>query len=148
MLKEPENQEQKLYPLRKFSLPGIYSVAYLSQLVQRRKLKAKKIGRNYFTTKEWFNEYLERHARDEKQHDYYDYLNKNNLKLSGLAAGKLNIKTRPLSLRLIAITAAFFIVFIAGFWYLSINLNNRGQVAGESEAYLVGSSTSEVMDFK
>ena len=155
MLKEPEKQEQKLYPLRKFSLPGIYSVAYLSQLVQRKKLKAKKIGRNYFTTREWFNEYLERHARDGKQHDYYNYLDKNNLKLAGLAAGKayqgnkkINIIFRRLSLRMLAFASAFFILAIIGAWYLSIIQNKKGQVAGESEANSPSSSTQEIINLK
>ena len=52
-----EQDSSKLLPLRKFSVPGVYTVFYLSQLVQRKKLRAEKIGRNYFTCRKWFNEY-------------------------------------------------------------------------------------------
>lgn len=59
--------DKKLIPLRRLTEYGLYKISYLSILVQRKKLKAKKIGRNYYTTIEWFNEYLEKHARDEKR---------------------------------------------------------------------------------
>jgi len=62
-MKKKEKKENKLLPLRKFAEGGFYSPAYLSNLVQRKKLRAEKIGRNYFTTQEWFNEYLEKHGR-------------------------------------------------------------------------------------
>ncbi|MFH1427322.1 MAG: hypothetical protein ABIG60_02230, partial [Patescibacteria group bacterium] len=68
MLEKDNNKElKKLIPLRRLTEEGPYSTAYLSLLVQRKKLKAKKVGRNYFTTREWFNNYLENHARDEKR---------------------------------------------------------------------------------
>ncbi|MFA6171761.1 MAG: hypothetical protein WCW77_03820 [Patescibacteria group bacterium] len=59
---EPINRE--LLPLRQFAKEGPYNLAYLSNLVQRKKLKAKKIGRNYFSTREWFGEYLKNHSQD------------------------------------------------------------------------------------
>ena len=59
--------QNKLIPIRNFACSGQYNAAYLSLLVQRKKLKAKKIGRNFYTTEAWFNEYLERHARDSKK---------------------------------------------------------------------------------
>ncbi len=67
MRRKVSNDEKKLISLRNISQNSQYSPVYISLLVQRKKLKAKKVGRNYFTTKEWFNEYLERHARDNKR---------------------------------------------------------------------------------
>ena len=70
MLEKKKNKEnKKLIPLRRFSETGPYSAAYLSNLVQRKKLKAKKVGRNFFTTQEWFNEYLEIHAQYGKRQE-------------------------------------------------------------------------------
>jgi hypothetical protein len=62
----PIEKNLKLIPLRKFIKKGLYSQAYLSVIAKRGRLKTKKIGRNYFTTEEWFDEYLSRHAREEK----------------------------------------------------------------------------------
>ena len=68
MLEKNKNKENKrLIPLRRFAKVGPYGSAYLSNLVQRKRLKAKKIGRNYFTTQEWFSEYLEMHAQEGKR---------------------------------------------------------------------------------
>ncbi|PJA02100.1 hypothetical protein COX73_02535, partial [bacterium (Candidatus Gribaldobacteria) CG_4_10_14_0_2_um_filter_36_18] len=39
---------------------GCYSQEYLSLRARQGKLKATKIGRNWITTKEWLDEYLER----------------------------------------------------------------------------------------
>lgn len=58
-----KDERDKLIPLRKFKEGGPYSMAYLSNLIQRKKLKAKKVGRNYFTSENWFAEYLELHSR-------------------------------------------------------------------------------------
>lgn len=60
---QEKNNNNKLLPLRNFVKQGPYSSFYLSNLVQRKKLKAKKIGRNYFTTQKWFDEYLLQHGR-------------------------------------------------------------------------------------
>ncbi|MFA6172026.1 MAG: hypothetical protein WC715_06290, partial [Patescibacteria group bacterium] len=60
---------KKLFPLRHFAVDGPYSPAYISILVQRGSLKARRIGRNYFTSKEWFSEYLERHAQEQKREE-------------------------------------------------------------------------------
>ena len=60
-------QDKKLLPLRSIAKEGPYSLSYLSNLVQRKKLKAKKIGRNYFSSKQWFSEYLEKHGRVEME---------------------------------------------------------------------------------
>jgi hypothetical protein len=56
--------KNKLIPLRRFVVIDGYSKEYLSQLVQRKKLKAQKVGRNYYTTIEWFENYLEQYSRD------------------------------------------------------------------------------------
>jgi hypothetical protein len=60
---EKQKQNLTLIPLCRFARSGQYSQAYLSLLVQRKKLKAKRIGRNFYTTKEWFNDYLVKHSR-------------------------------------------------------------------------------------
>ena len=73
--------EDKLIPLRKFVIPGVYSAAYLSQLVQRKKLKAKRIGRNFYTSEKWFKEYIEKHARDEKQIEFVKNFSRSNVYL-------------------------------------------------------------------
>lgn len=62
-----QDDNKKLIPLRRLAQESSYSPAYVSILVQRKKLKAEKVGRNYFSTREWFNQYLEDHARDEKR---------------------------------------------------------------------------------
>lgn len=59
--------ENELIPLRRLAEISSYSPAYISLLVQRKKLKAKRIGRNFLTTKKWFNDYLEKHAQEEKR---------------------------------------------------------------------------------
>lgn len=64
------NPREKLIPLRRFEADNLYSAKYLSLLVQRKKLKAKKIGRNFYTTEKWFFDYLEKHARDEVRLKY------------------------------------------------------------------------------
>ncbi len=70
MLKNTSSKEnRKLIPLRRIAEESSYSAAYLSILVQRKKLKAKRVGRNYFTTRNWFADYLETHARDDKRAD-------------------------------------------------------------------------------
>lgn len=61
-----QDQENKLIPLRTIAKESPYSAAYLSILVQRNKLRAERIGRNYYTTKEWFQEYLDKHGREDK----------------------------------------------------------------------------------
>ena len=143
MLESNSNRDKdKLVPLRKFAVPGIYSAAYLSQLVQRGKLRAKRIGRNYFTSENWFNEYLERHARDEKQAKYFKYLK--NLKPSETApyclgaapVKKLNIKT-------LAITMAFFVVLIILNLVYIFEYKDKGQIAGVEES-VVASSTVDM----
>ena len=61
---------ERLVPLRRFAEEDLYSPSYLSLLVQRKKLRAKKIGRNFYTTQRWFEEYLRKHAKDEIREAY------------------------------------------------------------------------------
>jgi hypothetical protein len=68
------NIKERLEPLRRFCVPDLYSAPYLSILVQRKRLKAKKIGRNYFTCRIWFEEYLAHYATEEKRAIYYNHL--------------------------------------------------------------------------
>ena len=67
MPKKKIPDEEKLKPLRIFAEEGPYGLTYLSILVQRKKLKAKKVGRNYYTTKIWFDAYMNKHARENKK---------------------------------------------------------------------------------
>jgi hypothetical protein len=67
MRKSHKNDRKKLLPLRVIAKDSPYSAAYLSILVQRGKLKTEKVGRNYYTTKEWFRLYMKLHARDDKR---------------------------------------------------------------------------------
>jgi hypothetical protein len=147
----------KLVPLRKFAVDGVYSSSYLSQLVQRGKLKAKKIGRNYYTCDRWFREYLDLHARDEKQSAYKKHGNIKTrtgpVPMTIPAAGPDNqsqniqyvltpVQAPPAKpWKQIAITLAVFLCFISvgfGFYILSDN----GRVAGVEEGGgFVGSSS-------
>lgn len=155
MLKKNYNQG-KLIPLRKFAVTGIYSSAYLSQLVQRKKLKAKRIGRNFFSTTEWFEEYLERHGRDEKLASYRKYqikLNKNhkltldaenesyrlldrkgvNFFIANERQEKAELNKKYLWFRSLAYSMiVFFILIGVNIFYVSWQ-NDKGRIAGEDE---------------
>ncbi|MBI2459605.1 MAG: hypothetical protein HYV53_03580, partial [Parcubacteria group bacterium] len=67
MRRLPSDSYKKLMPLKRIAEASSYSFGYVSILVQRKKLKAKKIGNKYYSTQEWFDQYLELHARDEKR---------------------------------------------------------------------------------
>ena len=111
--------KDKLTPLRKFAIPGVYSSAYLSQLVQRKKLKAKKIGRNFYTTQNWFKEYIDQHARDEKQAKYKRSL-KQNTRITNIFSFK-------------AIAVIMAVVFVLGSLFVYFNARDVGQIAGVEE---------------
>jgi hypothetical protein len=88
---------KKLFPLKRFSKVGLYNLTYLSLLVQRGKLKAEKVGRNYFTNIEWFEDYLVNHSRDKnKKFDKNLILNKStnlvskNNNIESLSKGEVN----------------------------------------------------------
>jgi len=132
---------KKLLPLRRFA-SDIYAPAYLSLLVQRGKLKAQKIGRNYFTTGEWFGEYLERHAREEKREIYLQGREARD-EDAGISAGADEEKAVKRDMRLKAALAAIAVFLLFGIWsvfYLRAG-NDRGVVAGVEERAM----TTEMM---
>ena len=148
MLKKSEN-EAKLVPLRKFAIPGIYSVAYLSQLVQRKKLKAKKIGRNYFTSQVWFDEYLGEHAQDRKIEKYQNHLKRqeNKEETPVFKSEEINVKSNISFVKKIAISVAIFVLLMIGVRFFIAPYLDKGQVAGEKEKVVeigtISTSTSE-----
>ncbi len=127
--------EKQLIPLRQFAKRGPYSPAYLSLLVQRGKLKAKKIGRNYYTTQEWFNEYFEIYARDEKRASYNKLVNKQ------VKAAKYKELYRLHALKIMVVSIVIFIIIIlSSMLYTSLE-SAPGRVAGESEQAEISTST-------
>jgi len=156
-----QDHDKKLLPLRKFAKSGGYSTAYLSQLVQRKKLKAKKIGRNYFTTEEWFNGYLDRHAQDKKQIRYnggteertdnqkpvdeFIKLAVNNKKANFFVLpesfqNQLKIKQPKSIFKRIAVTTAILVFLFVNIYFLYL-AQNRGQVAGVEEMNMATSTS-------
>jgi hypothetical protein len=128
-----QDNAKKLLPLRKFSLPGAYSVAYLSQLVQKGKLKAEKIGRNFYTTKEWFDEYLDQHARDEKQNCYLDFSTEQILHKKEKKAKDSTLAKTMFSPRMILINAVFLcLIIVVNILIGHYTGDGKGKVAGES----------------
>ncbi len=125
-----EKTARKLLPLRHFADDKLYTGAYLSQLVQRERLKAEKIGRNYFTCEKWFKEYLDKHACDDKRavHEKLEKQKaKNTFKLKSWITA--------------AIATAVFVLFV----YVALTSfadkpDRAGRVAGVSE-YNIATST-------
>jgi hypothetical protein len=135
MLKEQNNQD-KLYPLRRFVIPGLYEVPYLSLLVQRKKLKAKKIGRNYFTCEKWFTEYVERHADNEKWGKYQEIKKQETLQYGGQARRKIqtNSKFKITNNRAVfALAMTVFVLVIVGVQVFVNYRNSQGVISGEYE---------------
>ena len=125
----------KLVPLRRFAHKGLYSCAYLSLLVQRKKLKAEKIGRNFYTTEKWFKEYLELHAQNEKWEEYQVYKgqNKEIMEPIGKQTDAETVENKKFKYRTAVLTAAVFVLFIiAGMVFYFMN-REQGQVAGVEE---------------
>ena len=128
---------QKLVPLRRFADSNLYSVSYLSLLVQRKKLKAEKVGRNYYTTEEWFKEYLEKHSQNEKWGIYQE---KAKIKESKIAENK-EISSEPVTLeknlyikyKTTVLTAVVFVLFIISGIIFYLHNQEKGQVAGTEE---------------
>ena len=134
----PKNQSSsdKLIPLRKFSVEDIYSPAYLSQLVQRGKLKAKQIGRNYYTCARWFNEYLDQHAQDAKFEKYQEYLKKKSKRSAPESRVVHTMVRTKNSWKQIAISMAVFLLFIIIGLGLYISYN-QGRIAGVEEGGVI-----------
>lgn len=141
----PNRDKDKLIPLRKFSVEDIYSPAYLSQLVQRGKLKAKQIGRNYYTCEKWFSEYLDQHAQDAKYAKYQEYLKKETQlfprdchdlrpRNDNRHTVHAMVRTRNNKWKQIAISMAVFLLFIIIGLGLYISYG-QGRIAGVEEQY-------------
>lgn len=159
-------KEQRLVPLRRFAREDLYSSAYLSLLVQRGKLKAKKIGRNFFTTEEWFLEYLEKHAKDEIREKYEVLLVPVKSSPKGHFVpkghfGKLKVQSnlnklgttqelssfllfkKLFSARVIAMVLAVIVVLLL-FSQLKL-MQDKGRIAGEEEN-LIDYSSVEIVE--
>jgi len=137
----------KLIPLRRFAVESLYSVAYLSQIVQRKKLKAQKVGRNYFTKLEWFEEYLELHARDEMRESYNEYFYQLEAENEEQTGDKLPQNEETIvnyfKLKYAAIFAAVFVLLISAIALLFSPFMDSGRVAGEEE-----NATSTILDLR
>jgi len=156
-MRKYDNIKEKLEPLRRFCVPGLYSVRYLSILVQRKRLRAKKIGRNYFTCQHWFEEYLEKYATEEKRAIYFNHLAEQRAKHARLikqfkntplekltyseldyinnkrVRGKANFFIgKLLSAKNIAIGLAIFVLFFGAYQLLTAIDDKQGQVAGKN----------------
>lgn len=62
-----ENKKENYISLREATKYCSYSQEYLSLRARQGKLKARKIGRNWFTKKEWLQEYLEKVGKKNKE---------------------------------------------------------------------------------
>lgn len=139
MQSELKNKE-RLVPLRRFAREDLYSSSYLSLLVQRKKLKAKRIGRNFYTTQQWFEDYLRKHAKDEIREKYeilFEESQKSKVKSktegdsTTFSSGFLFVK-KIFSTRTIAMILAFIVILLL---ISQFNLmRDKGRIAGEEEA--------------
>jgi len=142
-------EQQGLVPLRRFAKEDLYSSSYLSLLVQRKKLRAKKIGRNFYTTQRWFEEYLRQHAKDDIRIKYEALLVPIKSDSPAGSAGKFQPKADPLwaekvkssnnkiiqinfNWKAALIAAVFFIASII--WVLIGPSFDKGRIAGEEES--------------
>lgn len=139
MQKSPISRH-KLLPLRRFVVPGLYELTYLSVLVQRKKLRAEKLGRNYFTTREWFDNYLEKHARDEKRLKYYkltadlDQATNTRIKNWQEEEKPVKEKNKYIYYKLAAVSTAVFVLLFFGFQVFVWMDSEKGDVSGTLES--------------
>jgi hypothetical protein len=150
----PKNGQDmdKLIPLRRFVVPGLYELPYLSLLVQRKKLRAEKIGSKYFTTRKWFDDYLENHAQERKRDAYLAVESAINEKTRTAISREIvstvpDIKKAknylPLRLKAALFGSAVFLLLIFSSWYYFQVRQDKGQAAGVEETNFA-SSTIEV----
>ena len=142
-----KDSKKELFPLRRFVISGLYDITYLSQLVQRKKLKAKKIGRNYFICLEWLEEYFEKYSNEKKWQVYQKVAKKLNKVISNKHNGyrelnQVNLRKNS-GLRTAVIIAAVFIILIFVQLVINYQVNRQGQVAGIEERAGVATSTGE-----
>lgn len=62
MLNSKLPKGEQLVPLSVLAEESPYQLTYLSILVQRKKLKAKKIGKKYYSKRIWLEEYMDAHS--------------------------------------------------------------------------------------
>jgi hypothetical protein len=137
---QKKDQKKELFPLRRFVISGLYDITYLSQLVQRKKLKAQKIGRNYFTCLEWLEEYFEKYACEEKWQVYQKASKKLNKVINNKYS--VNLRKSP-GFRAAVIIAAVFIILVFVQLVINYQINRQGQVAGVEEYIEMATSTEQ-----
>ena len=147
------HEKGQFVPLRRFAVEGLYSVLYISQLVQKGKLKAIKKGRNYSTTRKWFEEYINEHAKDEVREKYVrlfreldlkeSVYNKNLRKGTGvLVESQYNNIVSRLSKTAVLTVAAVFVLLILATIFVPRIIDKDGQVAGEEEVNIEETASS------
>jgi hypothetical protein len=145
-------KKEELLPLRKIALDSPYSTAYLSQLVQRGKLKAIKQGRNYYCTQEWFRQYLRQHGRLDKHQEFKAQNNKIQKSIKSdimqeQAGFFVAEKSQHQGIKSFAIgvLSTLLILLVLNTIYMS----DKGRVAGEEESFnsindiKIGTSTKD-----
>lgn len=130
-----KNDPKKLFPLRNFVIPGLYEMPYLSILAQRKKLKTKKVGRNYFTCELWFNEYLEKHAQTKKRRAYQKQQERK-IQPAFAAEKSINKKYIKINIKTAVLMAVVFILFLLiGFsGYINFQ-DSKGKISGVEERH-------------
>ena len=111
MLEEKETTTKKYISLMEATQSCNYSQEYLSLRARQGKLKSVKVGRNWFTTKEWLEEYLQHNGNGD-----YTYPPPDNLPVApeNFSPGKSLKRTLILSPRISFIFALVFVLIIAG----------------------------------
>lgn len=97
-------EEKKLISMKEAARISPYQQGYLSLLARRGELRAEKVGRNWFTTIDWLNEYIE-----EKKPDKV---------IAGQAEKNkkwLKIKEKKEFFWLAG--SVFLLVFLVGYWF-------------------------------
>ena len=124
-------------------------------MVQRKKLRAKKIGRNFYTTQKWFEEYLRKHGKDEIREAYTALLRpvveKFQPKVDPLLAEKIeNNNSKIIQIhfnwKAVALAAVFFVASII--WVLVGPSLNKGRIAGEEESVNYDRAVIEPVRYK
>jgi hypothetical protein len=136
------SSSDKFVPLRRFAASGLFNSRYLSQLVQRGRLKAKKIGRNYCCTRADFEAYLELHALDDTRIAYQKLFEE----VDRQAIIKEQVLNAPVELAIpskkhikipkkaVVIATVLLILALAAMLVVPRLYDQAGRVAGEEEA--------------
>lgn len=151
MLARFSKKKNSLVPLKNFAAKDLYQTRYLSVLVQRKKLKAKKVGRIYFTTEAWFKEYLVRHAQNNIRQGYEklfaEKLNSNLVKKITTPRKDISFSNRKTGWFQIATFSVAVLILLTLVANLVVMIDSkRGIVSGVSEEGVdIASSTEEVI---